>query len=244
MTSEGDQGWVKVFVSSNVSSFLSERRFQKDLSIAEVKGKLELLTGASAASMKLELHNKDNELVASLDNDTASLSSYPIIDGMRISVIDSSSTAGEFEDTSKVEKFELSNEEYAQRAESLRAFKMQNKLGQFDEEKNSQLQKIKAEKEKKIKEMVEKISVGNRCEVHLSGHPVRRGTVMFVGETHFKPGYWVGVRYDEPQGKNDGSVQGKRYFECPENYGGFVRPLDITVGNFPEKELDLEDDEI
>ncbi|XP_076360220.1 tubulin-binding cofactor B [Tachypleus tridentatus] len=244
MANEGDQAWVKVFVSSNVSSFLSERRFQKDLSISEVKGKLELLTGASAASMKLELYNKDNELVVSLDNDTASLSSYPIIDGMRINVIDNSSTAGEFEDTSKVKKFELSNEEYAQRAESLRAFKMRNKLGQFNEENSSKLQDIKAENEKKIKEMVENISVGNRCEVHLSGYPVRRGMVMFVGETHFKPGYWVGVKYDEPLGKNDGSVQGKRYFECPENYGGFVRPLDVTVGNFPEETLNLEDDEI
>lgn len=37
-------------------------------------------------------------------------------------------------------------------------------------------------------------------------------------------GVWVGIELDDAKGKNDGSVQGIRYFTCPENHGIFARP--------------------
>lgn len=53
--------------------------------------KLELIIGASAQTMKLELHSKENEFVTFLEFNDALLGSYPVEDGVRINVSLSSS---------------------------------------------------------------------------------------------------------------------------------------------------------
>ena len=53
----------------------------------------------------------------------------------------------------------------------------------------------------------------------------RGTTIAFVGQVpELGLGWWVGVDYDEPLGKNDGAIKGKRYFESDPQHGGFVRP--------------------
>ncbi|ELU07644.1 hypothetical protein CAPTEDRAFT_180954 [Capitella teleta] len=236
---------LSIKVSSSISSFVSEKRYQKDLTIAALKGKLELITGASAASMKLEVYNNDDKLVCVLNDNEALLGSYQIDDGMRIHAVDTVGKVGEFEDLSKVEKFELAEDEYAKRTDSVRAFKERMKMGQFREVDPEEQKRIDEEKQRKKDEEAKKaasLTIGSRCEVRVEKQPIKRGTIKYVGETDFKPGLWVGVQYDEPMGKNDGSVKGRRYFECPAKYGGFIKPSQVTAGDFPE--LGLEDDDL
>lgn len=57
----------------------------------------------------------------------------------------------------------------------------------------------------------------------------RNAIVRFVGETYFAPGVWVGVELDDGTGKNDGTVQGEKYFDCEPGNGMFVRPAAVTV---------------
>ncbi|KAF7715527.1 Uncharacterized protein PECH_004731 [Penicillium ucsense] len=56
----------------------------------------------------------------------------------------------------------------------------------------------------------------------------RQATVRFIGLTHFANGEWIGVELTDPTGKNDGEVQGERYFQCEPGFGMFIRPSAIT----------------
>ncbi|EME89755.1 uncharacterized protein MYCFIDRAFT_213783 [Pseudocercospora fijiensis CIRAD86] len=68
------------------------------------------------------------------------------------------------------------------------------------------------------------LAVGQTVELNDS----RSGIVRFVGPTQFQTGEWVGVELGDASGKNDGSVQGQRYFDCPPRHGIFCRPSGIS----------------
>ncbi|XP_054711552.1 kinesin-like protein KIF13A isoform X2 [Uloborus diversus] len=57
----------------------------------------------------------------------------------------------------------------------------------------------------------------------------KTGVVAYLGPTHFASGPWAGVELDTPTGKNDGTVNGTRYFECKPRFGIFVRPDKLVV---------------
>lgn len=144
-------------------------------------------------------------------------------------------------------------------ADTLLAYKQRNKLGRFADGMSDISQPDPP--------IPAGLQVGSRCQIApLSGDasddPHPRGTIRFVGEVSFgKGGNWVGVEYDEPVrqlravclhalanafaqvGKNDGVVEGKRYFTARPRHGAFVKPDRVSAGDFPERDpFDLDED--
>ncbi|KAG0929272.1 hypothetical protein G6F29_012125 [Rhizopus arrhizus] len=233
---------VNLFVDTSEEKVSTERRFDKGLTISQLKYKLEPITGIPSSTQMIELY-QGNNLLGSLDDEDKMLGAYPVEDYMRLHVKDTNPhrVRNQYTDVSLVEKFELTEDEYQKRSDTVRAFKERNKLGRFSDEAAAKEEAI----ELSYKEAIKNMKIGDRCEVTGDDQSIKRlGTVRYIGETKFQPGLWVGIQYDEPLGKNDGSVQGERYFTCPKNYGGFVRPTKITVGDFPEEDILMSDDDL
>jgi len=172
------------------------------------------------------------------------------------------SANGGLEDVSLVKKYEISEDDYNKRENNFRKWRQDKKAA---DPTWSLAKEIKMNQDKKrmekdpnfvpepfeakapitdddhLAEEAAKMKIGDRCEVALGG---KRGEIKFVGKIpQIAAGWFVGVQYDEPVGKNDGTCKGKRYFECPPKYGGFLRPDKLQVGDFPELDIFDESDE-
>ncbi|KAF8075194.1 tubulin-folding cofactor B [Lyophyllum atratum] len=219
----------------------SERRLELHITVQKLKGNLELITGIPAANQIISLYNSesDPEAVATLSDDSKQIGFYGLRDYQVLKVEDTNpsiSFTGQMTDVSQVEKFELTTDEYAKRQDTVLAYKQRNQMGRFAPKEEA------AEAEP---EVPADIIINSRCEVESTEAGLsKRGTVRFVGTTKFGKGVWVGIEYDEPMGKNDGSVQGERYFTCRPKYGVFVHPDKVKVGDYPVEELDLDDEEM
>jgi tubulin-folding cofactor B len=141
----------------------------------------------------------------------------------------------------------MPDEEYDKRTDSVRQFKRNMKLGsyiyitpgRFAEKDTSSM--IKPES---LDPILHKPAVilKSRCIIKDARH--KRGIVAFVGTTEFGSGFWIGVHLDEPLGKNNGIVDGVKYFECKDgSYGVFVRESNLIVGDYPVEEFDIDMDD-
>ena len=64
----------------------------------------------------------------------------------------------------------------------------------------------------------------------------KKGVVRYIGPTQFAKGMWTGVELDSPGGKNNGNVEGIKYFTCAPKHGLFapiskVMPIPISIPN-------------
>uniref|UniRef100_A0A8D0HP92 Centrosomal protein 350 n=1 Tax=Sphenodon punctatus TaxID=8508 RepID=A0A8D0HP92_SPHPU len=67
-------------------------------------------------------------------------------------------------------------------------------------------------------------SIGDRVLVS----NVQPGTLQFKGQTSFAEGFWAGVELDKPEGNNNGTYDGIKYFDCKEKHGIFAPPQKIS----------------
>eukprot|EP01025_Chloroclados_australasicus_P005937 TRINITY_DN1193_c0_g1_i5.p2 TRINITY_DN1193_c0_g1~~TRINITY_DN1193_c0_g1_i5.p2 ORF type:complete len:250 (-),score=11.88 TRINITY_DN1193_c0_g1_i5:244-993(-) len=231
---DNNNSLVKVYVThSNLRNMFTDIRLDKHQTVSQLKFKLQTHVGTSVSFMKLNLLDQDAALVASDMQDDKMFGYYGARDGYIIHIIDldPSSLTKEIENLESVPKYVMSDEDYDQREDTFRKFK-KNILG-IDQDPRSD-QDLNYQKENEIyqRQILQQIQVGQRCEVQPGG---RRGVVKYIGEVEtLTSKHWVGVQLDEPVGKHDGQIGGKRYFTCPQNFGIFVHPDRVEVGNFPE----------
>ncbi|KAK4473013.1 hypothetical protein MN116_004208 [Schistosoma mekongi] len=234
--------FASLIITTNASKLRSEKHFPLNMTLGQLKGKLVLVTGCDNHTMKIELFDKEDKSLGQLVGDDKPLCDFGVEDGMHIHITDLTTQDGAYDQVEEpAETYQMSNEEYAKREDSLLAWKRQNKIGQFRDINSEEIKQVKEQRQLAAfheKQKAELLSLGSRCEVRVPGQPTKRGVIEFIGQTKFKPGYWVGVRYDEPLGRNDGSIDGVRYFECPEKYGAFVKPQYVEAGDFPEFGID------
>jgi tubulin-specific chaperone B len=248
------EGTVMVTVShSNLQQKHVDLRWDLHTTVGDVKIRLTKHCGTPAQDMELILRDEGRD-ICRMEDDNRPLGFYSVQNGNVIHIVDTNpyslSAGGGLEDTSLVKKYEMSDEEYNKRKNTLRAYKREQLKKdpnfKFDfnagkgggAAKGGESKSDAAPRQAPGPESVSHIEVGMRCEVDPGG---RRGAVSFVGEiAGMPPGHWVGVTFDEPVGKSNGTVNGVQVFECAARYGGFVRGFNMRVGDYPEAEIDLD----
>lgn len=232
---------VPVFVTSEQTS--SERRVNGTWTLAELKDRLEKITGVPPQVQKLVVYptsgNTENPIEVGEQDDNKTLDSFGITAYGRIHVEDTrppeSRGVIDLNDLSQVEKYVMPEDEYEQRQDSVLQWKKTNRLGRFDPANKEN--ELVAEDEIEGRSVVinRGIEVNKRCQVN----GIRIGTVKFVGKVpEINSKYWVGVEFDEPVGKNSGDIKGTKYFDCRDNHGSFVKPELVEIGDFEEEDFD------
>lgn len=229
--------------------------FSDDMTVMQVKEKLYRHGGTAVSWQELYLRRGGSDTIFLMD-DSKTLHYYGAKSGMEIHIKDldrhSISKHGGLEDVSQVEKYVMPDEEYDRMKNTVRA---QKRAAEEAKRKaaaeargcngaNDEVTVRASERCDPLAITAEEASaafpLGSRCECDPGA---RRGQVCYVGPLLNAKGLWIGIRLDEPQGQNDGTKDGKFYFQCNPKYGCFVRPTHARIGEYPERDPFASDDE-
>ncbi|KAI9849413.1 MAG: hypothetical protein M1838_000156 [Thelocarpon superellum] len=222
---------VSLLITSASSS--SERRITPSWSIATLKSKLEPVTGIPPSSQRLVLHVggaggvdddtlHDGREISAPDETKTTLENWRLSRGdsiygtcpdvssqslVKVHDLRPPSARPNWTDASQVPKYMLPAEKYAALPSTVLAWKKAEKLGRFDPDAPAKHEAMVRAHEEEAKERG--LEVGLRCRV--GADDTRRGAIAYVGPVPEIPGqiggWWIGVRFDEPVGRNDGSVK-------------------------------------
>jgi tubulin-folding cofactor B len=241
---------ISVYITSDLTS--SERRISPQWDLFYLKTRLELITGITPEFQTIHYyaipHSNEYSIISdasvfSREHDSSiTVASLKIVPFSRLHVIDTNPDSELKQlDMAEGSEFKLSEEEYQKRSNTVLKWKQENNLGRFDANFN----KAKSAEIDRNQHLSKTMEVGNRCRViNIEGE--RRGTIKYVGKIDILDNgemTWVGVEFDEPVGKNDGCINGVRFFDAKDKHGSFVKPKQVEVGDFPEIDPFASDDE-
>lgn len=240
------QGNLRLDVShSNLIQRWHDILFSDDMTVMEVKEKLYRHGGTPVGWQELYLRRGGGDTIFLMD-DSKTLRHFGAKSGMEIHIKDldphSISLHGGLEDVSQVEKYVMPDEEYDKLANSVRAQMRAEReaAAKARAEGGAEPEQAAPAMEMTADEAAAAFPLGSRCECDPGG---RRGEVCYVGPLVGTKGIWVGARLDEPLGQNDGTKDGRAYFDCNPKYGCFAKPENVRVGDYPERDPFASDDE-
>lgn len=240
------------------SEFVSTSKdFPDNILYNKLCEKLYKLTGIELDDMKIQVAytDKPDQLIdlnaPTLDIDLSNVAKIRVLDTNENSLINqlrrSETNKNDADHNNNNSIFQLSEEEYLRKKNSVLNWKKNNKLGRFDPVYNEQLEKNRFLQQQQTLTL----ELNQRCLVKSSTgpHAERRGWLRYIGKIPEinNDDIWCGIEFDKPVGKNDGSIRGKRYFgPLKPNYGGFVKPICVLTDPkyVPIDEDDMSDGEI
>ncbi|KAL2314771.1 Cell polarity protein alp11 [Schizosaccharomyces pombe] len=227
---------ITLFIKS--SSANAERRINPQWTVSQLKTKLVPIVGTPEQYQKLTYEPASSTVpghVFTSEEENLDLGEFKLQPLGTIVVEDTRPPhlRLDFDDLSQVDKYVMPREQYENRTDSVYAWKKRNQLGRF----NPDFEASKASRQESLKrELVDlQKNLNSRC----CAAGERYGTIRYIGlvpEIN-NDNLWVGVEFDEPVGKNDGSVSGKRYFNAKNKHGSFLRSSEVEVGDFPPEDI-------